>query len=283
LAKLVEHCSAAKIVLPEASTFEEFLGLSRLDGKLSFYDTRWTVYSEYRAVIEVLKGNQDLRRIVRATAGKELPLGASMRGDRVRIMCLAPSDAAVTMSRRAFGRLWNVARKAPGGTRVASRDPNSFCLAVVLHIDHLALLLGGDVLIGSGTWGWRHILASFPYQDAIDGYKIPHHGSISAYRAEVWNDWLRRNAVSVVTPFRSSGIPAQRDIERMKNHGVALWQTAQSGAIKRPREVIEAEAKLRRVTSGSVELAGGLMGQVRVRWKNGGVRVEKFGPAFQVC
>jgi len=118
---------------------------------------------------------------------------------------------------------------------------------------------------------------------SIDGHKVPHHGSDSAYYATVWNDWLMETCISIVTPFRSSGIPDDEDIKNMKKHGVELWQTARSGAIKRPRDVIEAEGKLRSVTSGTVELAGGLMGQVRVRWRNGRVRVEKFGPAFQVA
>lgn len=283
LARLVKECRAAKIVVPEASSFEEFLGLSKLDGRLAFYSTRYTVYSEYRTMMNHLRGNQELTRIVRAQAGKELPLGASMRGDRVRIMCLAPSDAAVTMSRRALARLWTVASRSPGGQRVASRDPNTFCAAVVLHIGDIALLLGGDVLVGSANWGWRHIVGSFPYVRSIDGHKVPHHGSDSAYYATVWNDWLMETCISIVTPFRSSGIPDDEDIKNMKKHGVELWQTARSGAIKRPRDVIEAEGKLRSVTSGTVELAGGLMGQVRVRWRNGRVRVEKFGPAFQVA
>lgn len=278
---IVSACVTAQTVLPASSSAEEFLALVKLDQGLTFYSTRWTIYEEFRSVFAELELRDNFSSLSWVTAGKELPLGASIRGDSVRLVFLAPSDAAVTRSKKVFGRLLQAAIRPEVGGRIARRDPNSFSAAFVLHTGDVNLLLGGDVLRGSGDWGWRQIVASFPYTQAIDANKVAHHGAPNGYDANVWTLWAKPACVAIVTPYRPSGRPRLEDVERMGMHGRPVWQTARSTSIASSSEVRRTAAKVRQVTTADVREVGGRMGQVRLRWHHGSVNIEAFGPAFQ--
>ncbi len=280
LARIVAACPSATIVLPSSSSSEEFLALANLGERLAFYQTRWTVYEEYRQMFEVLERDQ-FRRLSWATAGLELPLGARLREESVRLEFLAPSAVAETRSKRALGRMLTLANRGDTGERIARRDPNSLSSALVVRAHGVTMLLGGDAVLGSAQWGWKHMVASFPYSDELDAHKVPHHGSPNAYHEAVWDTWSKADCVNVTTPYRPSSLPRPEDVARMASHGTRLWQTASSTAIAPARAIKRAAAEIRQVASGTAE-SGGRMGQVRIRWRGSTATVETFDPAFKV-
>lgn len=280
LAQVVRTCGNAEVVLPASSSQDEFLALARLDDRLAYYQTRWSIYSEFRDTFNEMTGPR-LAMLHWATAGLELPLGASSRGDAVKLLFVAPSGAAVARSKRAMGHLLRAAVRSDSAARVSRKDPNSFCSALIIHVGQLSLLLGGDVLVGTSTWGWHHIVDHFNYRNRIDGSKVAHHGSVTGYHPAVWTDWLKPSAICVVTPYRSSSLPKPADIARMKEHGVPVFQTARSTKIAASKQTKRTSARIRAVTLGPAEEVEGIMGHVQVRWRDGVATTKTFGPAFQ--
>lgn len=171
LSQVVADCVNATVILPEASSAEEFFALSKLDERLAFYETRWTIYGEYRRSMSHLELRNRCATLCWGSAGKEFPAGASLRGDRYKLLFLAPSDFAITRSKQVLGRLLQAATRENAGARVVPRDPNSFSAALVVQVDDVTVLLGGDVLVGASSWGWRHIAAAFPYEKTVTAYK----------------------------------------------------------------------------------------------------------------
>jgi len=282
LSQLVDSCAQATLIVPQASSAEEFVALMKIDDERTPYGTRWSSYSEFRDSFAILKArHSDYRLLARGAASKEFPPGASKAGANVSMYFVAPSEVAVTRSVVEFSE--RIRRfYSPGVSTLPSQDPNTFSSAFVIEAYGVKLLLGGDVEAGSSEWGWVNIANNYAYVNEIDGHKVPHHGSPNAYEPIIWNSWLKSTAVNVVTPYRSSRRPRPDDVSRMRSHGHELWQTSNSESIAASKRAKRAQAALSGLTYSKVEVVGGIMGQVRVRWKEGRSSVQTFGPAFQV-
>lgn len=285
LGDVVSACEQARVALPAASSVEEFFAIERFDARLDFYNTRWRIYSEFERVLTELEtSHRDLTYLYFVSAGKVLPF-ESVASDYVgpSLTFVAPSDYAVLQSKRVFGRLLQRAVDQTNAGRIASRDPNSFSSAVLVRCLEHVVLLGGDVKNGSTSWGWTHVVNSFPVVRQVDIFKVAHHGDPKSHHPTIWDDWLHEDSVAIVSPYRPAGRPRDGDIERMRQTGRQVWVTARPGSIPDSRDVRLAAAKLRRVAR-DVEEVSGMVGQVRYRRSaRNGTTVQPFGPARQVC
>jgi beta-lactamase superfamily II metal-dependent hydrolase len=285
LGEIVRVCGSASVVLPDASSLAEFFAITRIDQRLDYYDTNARVYSEFEQVISELElSGRAGSSLFYAIAGRRLPLGTAMGAGAggLEMIFLAPSDHAVTMAKRAFGRLLLQSTRPDAGERRTQRDPNTFSSALLLRCLDFALLLGGDVKNGSASWGWKHIAINFAVDREIDVFKVAHHGDPKAHHPPIWAEWLSDGATAIVTPYRPSGRPRDADVARIVTLGVPLWTTARSGAIAASSTVRRTDAKLRGTATGVAE-AGGITGQVRYRRKGGGSpEVDVFGPAARL-
>jgi hypothetical protein len=276
-AKVVRECSRAEVVLPNAADTMQFLALDDIDYDLSFYDTRWSVYEEYRKVFKEL--NTRTRRVHYAGAGTVLPLGANVPD--LQLKFVAPSGHAVTQANRIFGRLLRAAVTSPAG-RVASRDPNVFSLGLIVSKGDFEVLLGGDVRTGTQQWGWKFAHVSYSQSRTVSVHKIPHHGSKNAYFADIWNDWLTEDCVNLVAPYRSSRLPREEMLTKMKQHGLPIWATARGADPSASPSARQARAQARDVAPRVID-QDDRMGQVRYRKRPGLPNtLEKFGPAVRV-
>jgi beta-lactamase superfamily II metal-dependent hydrolase len=280
LAQVVTECANAEVVLPAASDAVEFLAISEIDKKLSFYQTRWTVYREYERVFAEVK--KPGRSVHYASAGTVLPFGVGNQPEPIlKLSFLAPSGHAVGLSKRAFGHLLKVASEAPGG-RVSSRDPNTFSIALLVTIGDFSVLLGGDVRCGTRQWGWRHIVAHYPVDRPAIVHKVPHHGSMNAYEAQIWDQWLDESCVNVIAPYRPSRLPRDEAVAHMTTHGMPIWATARSGELAASAAVKKTRTMTRDVAT-RIEEGGGVMGRVRLRQRPGGSpTISTSGPAFRL-
>jgi hypothetical protein len=282
-AEVVEACANARVVLPEASSAEEFFALTRIDSKLEFYDTRWRIYREFeRALSEIEMTGRLQGSLHFGSAGKTFPIGGGAPGEP-SLEFIAPSDYAVLLARRAIGHLLKAALKPGAPEQVARRDPNTFSAALILRCLGASILLTGDVRNGHPGWGWTHVIASFGAAGDIDVMKVAHHGDPNAHEPIIWHDWLRDDATALVAPYRPAGRPRPEDIERMCSAGRAVWTTCRSGSIAPSKDVRKTTAKLRGVAVHPKEV-GGRVGQVRYRRRAGAEpTLESFGPSIRLC
>lgn len=282
LAETVIACPNAQLVLPAASTIEEFLAFVRIDGRLDFYGTRWRVYSEFSNVIKEVEEGRRTAQLHFATAGMTLPLGTQTVAGDLSLEFLAPSAAAQLRSRQMFGRLLKAAAKPTAGERVLARDPNSFSIALIVHCRGHRFLFGGDLKNGADDWGWSHVLTFLDGGEKIDLFKVAHHGDPKAFHPSLWDSHLSSDCICIVTPYRPSGRPRQDDLVRMCGTGREVFCTATSGSIAASATIRRTKAALSR--SRSVEEVGGIEGQVRYRQIDGrDPTIELLGPAFAAC
>jgi beta-lactamase superfamily II metal-dependent hydrolase len=276
-AKVVRECSRAEVVLPTAAEAMQFLALDEIDYDLSFYDTRWSVYEEYRQVFKELERRS--RFVHYAGAGTVLPLGANP--PNLQLKFVAPSGHAVTQANRIFGRLLRAAINSPT-RRVASRDPNVFSLGLIVSKGDFEVLLGGDVRKGTQKWGWKFAHVRYSQPRTVSVHKIPHHGSKNAYVEDIWRDWLTEGCVNLVAPFRSSRLPREEMLTKMKRHGLPIWATARGETPSASHTARQASAQARDVAPRVID-QDDRMGQLRYRKRPGQpYTLEKFGPAVRV-
>ncbi len=278
--EIVAECTAAQVVLPAASDLDEFQAIGEIDKKLSFYQTRWTVYREYEQVFFEVK--RPGRLLHYGGTGMVLPLGAANQSPAdLRLSFLAPSGDAISQSKRAFAHLLKAATQGSG--RISARDPNTFSIALLVTVGDFSVLLGGDVIRGTDKWGWRHIVAHYPVDQPVSVHKVPHHGSSNAYEPDIWEHWLAKDCVNVITPYRPSRLPREDAVARMATHAMPIWATAQPGDIKPSSAVTKARTSTRDVST-RIEEAGGVVGRVRYRQRPGrSPTITTSGPAFQLA
>lgn len=280
LAEVARTCTNATVVMTAAATAEEIFSLAHLDKRLSYYGTRWRIYSEFHELWELLRASD---RYLLAAEGIVIPFGSNLGPvpPNLKMTFVAPSAYAQVQARKVWGQLLE---RASGDqvTRLAPRDPNTFSAAVLIETLGFGVLLTGDVKNGAARWGWNRAVQHFDFEDRVDVHKVAHHGDPRAHHAVVWDEWMNDEAVALVAPYRSSRRPRPDDVARILSHGHPAWTSADAGPIAQPRSVRRVAASMHAIAR-NVEDAAGLAGRVtyrRVAGEEG--RVEVVAPASQL-
>lgn len=278
MAETVGRCSSAQVVLPSAATIEEFLAIAEISSRIDLYDVHWTIHREISEVLSHLKSPNQQKRLHFAGAGTVLPLGWRANSGDPCLEFHAPSGTADMRSRRAYGHLLGAALRGTAGPRVSRRDPNSYSIALTVRAQGAAILMGGDVVNGGPGWGWKHIVTFLDAERPADVFKVAHHGSGPAHLPELWATHLKRECACLVSPFRSSGLPAASDIARMHTTHKPIHVTAGAGPIAASSQV---KAVARRIPQAQrVQEVSGIQGQVQWRCRPGQKpKIALFGPA----
>ena len=113
--------------------------------------------------------------------------------------------------------------------------------------------------------GWKAIINEF--QDVkSQGFKVPHHGSDTAYHNDVWNKMLLNESWAATTPFVKGNIrlPAILDCRRILGHTQNAYLTAPPQPNKFKDENRTVEKTVNEATL-SVNFIPGKFGHVRFR------------------
>lgn len=134
------------------------------------------------------------------------------------VICLSPSDAAVgAMHTRIRERLLPQAERRR--LAVPSLESNDGSVAISVRVGSASALLGADLEERNRPGlGWQVVLDDWPDNaDQHDGFKIPHHGSVTGYHPDAWNRLVKSNGWAVVTPYnrQKEPIPRSSDCERI--------------------------------------------------------------------
>lgn len=82
-------------------------------------------------------------------------------------------------------------------------------------------------------------------------FKVPHHGSKSAYHPEVWRQLLEPSPIAVLTPWQvaSRTVPSARDVDLILSHTKEAYITTIKSASGRAsvRKVNRTNARLKRL------------------------------------
>lgn len=149
-----------------------------------------------------------------------------VRKPPLELHALSPSSTDITNAQHDFAELLPQF-KSPK-RRLVKWHENDASIVILLTCGERSVLLGADrETTAHQNTGWSVILnSSVRLQVKAGVYKVPHHGSKNADREEIWTELLEENPLSVVTPFRPSGLPRESDIERLKSRTTQLFLTA---------------------------------------------------------
>jgi len=184
----------------------------------------------------------------------------------VIVKALSPSDAAVLA---ATARLKYLSPKnSKLRRRVPSVSPNDASVVLALQVGEHRVLLGADLEVTKDAgFGWIAVVNGFDKQQPKhQGFKIPHHGSPTAYHEEVWNQMLVVEPWAVTTPFVFGGtrLPSQADSHRILRHTSKAYLTAPPQPVKfrDPNRTVE---KTVNEATLAAHFVPGRYGQVRIR------------------
>lgn len=108
-----------------------------------------------------------------------------------------------------------------GERKLYSYSENSISVAVYAknHVD--SFLFGGDLEI-SKLGGWRDICDNYYVPAKSHIFKIPHHGSKTAYYDGVWTDLVDK-PIAIITRFNRSHLPEDDMIIKIEKHSSKLY------------------------------------------------------------
>jgi hypothetical protein len=290
ISDIVLEAQSADFVCPAASTEPEFVALLELDAGL--LETRHRIYSEFQRVFHLLEDRKPgahygVRR-KRAVSDRLLWCRPPQSGlQRAAVTALSPSDHAIDLSLRALRFLIPKAGSTP--RQFASRDPNTFSVALWIEVGDVSALLGSDLLKGPGpSCGWNAILAN-PQRPTSEAsvYKVPHHGAPNAHHEGVWTSLCADDVIAILAPYRAGRQrrPSLADAKVICSLAEQAYITAPSstpalGAASRAQRW-----KLSDVAS-AVREREGPTGHVRLRYsldRGGPWRVTVGRPARSLC
>lgn len=167
---------------------------------------------------------------------------------------------------------------------LGSPSPNEVSIASLLEIGDAAVLLGADLENGKPSSGWQAVIAA--NRNAAFGakasvYKIPHHGSLTAYNDDVWSEMLESSPVGILTPWRRGRgrLPTKDGIKAISVHTRNAYATSFAGG-GRPKKRHPSVQSFLRANNIRVHSLGAPAGFVRLRKRQGGAwAVELFGSA----
>ena len=272
MAKLVEVCSKANFCCANALRTKEFLAATdALEGRHLSADG---------------SGIREIHRVFTWLMSKALsPIFAAANRriyaqDECEVWSLSPSDVAFENFLKSVGTLSPNA----GQTKVwtPSVTPNDVSVVLWVGVDDIAVLLGADM----EKRGWIEILQSKERPTGkASAFKIPHHGSESAYEPDVWNRMLKPNPVAVLVPWCKGGrvLPTQRAVQCILSHTKNAYATASIG-LSTPSQVRRYSMVDRTVRRTGSKLLQSAMspGAIRLRrslGSRGRWKIETFGSA----
>ena len=115
---------------------------------------------------------------------------------------------------------------------ISAATPNEVSVATLVKVGGATVLLGADLEnSGRPTSGWEavienHRMHTFGAKASL--YKIAHHGSETAYNADVWAEMLIVNAYSVLTPWQKGEgrLPTVNGVKGILRHSREAFATA---------------------------------------------------------
>lgn len=285
LSRIYQAAESARLVTSAAFTSSEFFASVVADEDIEA-QLNQSVRSEFRAVLDEARqrAGRAERPIVRATEQKVLLKATTAwpEGPPLRVLALSPSETAID---RAHVAVATGAARVDERRRLSAPDPNEYSVAVWIEVGEVALLFGGDLLIGPAGCGWMAIAGSHEPENRASIFKVPHHGSKNAHLEETWNDLVTEDVIALLTPFRmgARSIPTDSDVDRITDQASQTFITAKTQQPAPPRDVKRARAALP-ASARNVRELDGLPGHIQARLANGSTRwqVALGDPAIQL-
>lgn len=260
LSALVSASPNATVVIPEALGEREFVMLA-------------TRYGEGR----LSSGVRELRNIYvmdppaqlkLAGADKRLMKGATSAGD-FEVWALSPSSAECVQAIQSLGKFLPKEGEPMGN--VKAQSPNHLAMVILISVGDFSVLLGADLeQVARPKHGWNGVLDTTVAQDGASCslFKVPHHGSGTAYNATVWQQIVSQDAVALLTPFHrgSCKVPSPAEAQVISGHTPNAFITARNPLVRpKAKKPAIVEREIEDVTENGLHMERSEPGAIRCR------------------
>ena len=287
LAPLFKACKSAKFACSMALKCEEWTSLLEL--YRGYLQAGGSGVDELSGVMRELKERAQKAEVV---APKFCITSRSLLERRdalpVKIICLAPSDAAVATMQTRLSR--DLLPKAKGRRlRVPDLGENDCSVVLSVTVGNASVLLGADLEERTRPGlGWQVILDGYSADaERFAGFKIPHHGSATGHHPETWSRLMRPEGWAAVTPFnrQKEPLPKLADCARILAMTEKAYITAPPGLSKFKHREPAVQRTVQEATL-AIGVEPGRQGHVRFRRsanvESDGWNVELFGNALRL-
>jgi hypothetical protein len=223
LHKVIENCLSAEFFISQALNNEKFTTLV-IDSPLSSSSAQKTPsgLSEFSKIFSILFERQ---KQIKYSSNDKL-LWRSKINSEDEIWALSPSDKVFEQSIASL--IAQIPDKNSSNGKIRTPSPNLTSVALWIKLGGTKVLLGADLEEDSTHKGWSIIMDDCK---CIDGkasiFKVPHHGSENGDHPRVWEELLQNDPICLVAPWnKSSKLPTQKDIQRLKQNSNHLYLTA---------------------------------------------------------
>ena len=263
--EVLKAASAAMLVLSSAVRANEFQTLVAIGGDTPPASGVREMWNCIRIVQERLERHEPFSLSFAADNSILFTRPASVGVPACEIRSLSPSAASQLLAAQEVARLLpkNLQPK-----RAIARTANEVAVVLWVDVGGFLVLLGSDLEESPHAHlGWQAIVASrVRPQGQAHVVKVPHHGSETAYSADVWKNMLRgKDTHAFVTPFRrGKALPTTGDVERLLAHTENVYATAPAKARELPKRLPAVDRHMKEITKAR-GLRLGKMGHVRLR------------------
>jgi beta-lactamase superfamily II metal-dependent hydrolase len=217
LSKVLEACPNAAFTCSSAMQRHELLQMVQAFSR-QVPTVLGSGVSEIARIFDVVASRQQAVRLASSSRLlRIIPSKSSTTGD-THIYSLSPSDAQTQLALLQLPEA--LARQTK--RRADARSPNHFSVVLWISAGSTKVLLGGDLEDpGQPTLGWRAIVADAT-RPAGKGavFKVPHHGSETAYYGPVWDEMLIEECYALLTPWTLGGgaLPTAEGVRIILKH-----------------------------------------------------------------
>lgn len=232
----------AKIFLPDALRTGEFMSLAVAHG-----ETRLSGgVREFHRILNDLPPSR-----FEFCTGSKLLVRTTTSAGAVEVHALSPSSEEFRQSLISLRNL--VAKEGQPIGRSPAQSPNDVAMVLQIRVGTTQFVLGADLEEhGSPLRGWQAVLRQVAATSGSTLFKVPHHGSVTAYHQPVWTNWLGQSPVAVVTPFHHgrSKLPSPSEVAAIKAHTNSAFISTEQPLVRAERKgrIVETEIELK--TSG---------------------------------
>ncbi len=262
LANSLLLCPNAEFSFSAVHDLNKFLLLCELDGLKS---SRGSIGStdEFARCLEIVSK----RGAVYSKALSNMVLfNITVNNETFTLFSLSPSPKTVNDFDSEISEL--ITEFGKRNTAVIKKTPNEKSVALLLKFGSHRVILGADLEIGKDNLeGWRYVINNSKVLDSTKAslYKVPHHGSDTAYLSDIFDIIVNKNSVLKITPFSPSGLPRENMLDVYQGHSDSIYLTSRLKVSKKAKKRDSAIEKVIERSAVSLEEVKFTPGIIRSR------------------
>lgn len=236
ISDLLTSCKSSNFCMAPSTDRKKFLQLIQLDYNKAKTEASASSTSEIAKCFDILKERKST--ITRACQDKIL---ISFKNDSIesKVYSLSPSDFVLTEFDHEISTL--ITEYGNPDRKIVIQSPNDKSVVLLIEVNDKKVLLGSDLEVCSNNQkGWLCILEKSQCIGSTKSslFKVPHHGSSTAYHPRIWEQLLEPNSICFLTPFSKGAkkIPDKEMLGCILNHTNYLYITSLYGTSRSPKK-----------------------------------------------